>query len=74
MNKFLTILANRFSDLDLSDVETAYKAVRTELLKSISIRSDDFRFEIEVTFKLAKRRARIFFSSYSISYTRLRRG
>ena len=60
MNKFLTILANWFSDLDLSDVETGYKAVRTELLKSIPIRSNDFRFEVEITFKLAKRRARIF--------------
>lgn len=60
MNKFLTILANWFSDLDLSDVETGYKAVRTELLKSIPIRSNDFRFEVEITFKLGKRRARIF--------------
>jgi glycosyltransferase involved in cell wall biosynthesis len=60
MNKFLTILANWFSDLNLSDVETGYKAIKTDLLKSIPIRSDDFRFEVEITFKLAKRRARIF--------------
>ena len=60
MNKFLTTVGNWFSDLNLSDLETGYKAVNTDLLKSIPIRSDDFRFEVEVTFKLAKRRARIF--------------
>jgi len=60
MNKFLTNLGNLFSDLNLSDIETGYKAINTDLLKSIPLRSNDFRFEIEVTFKLAKRRARIF--------------
>ena len=60
LNKGLTSLSNWLTDLSLSDVETCYKAINTELLKSIPIRSNDFRFEIEVTFKLAKRRARIF--------------
>ena len=60
LNKFLTTLANFFSDLNLSDMETGYKAVNTDLLKSIPLRSNDFRFEVEITFKLAKRRARIF--------------
>lgn len=60
INKFLTVLGNWFSDLDLSDLETGYKAVSTDLLKSIPIRSNDFRFEVEIAFKLAKRRARIF--------------
>jgi glycosyltransferase involved in cell wall biosynthesis len=60
MNRFLTVLGNCFSDLNLSDLETGYKAVKTDLLKSIPLRSNDFRFEVEVTFKLAKRRARIF--------------
>jgi SAM-dependent methyltransferase len=56
----LTGLSNWFTDLNLTDVETCYKAINTTLLKSIPLRSDDFRFEIEITFKLAKRRARIF--------------
>lgn len=60
LNKFLTIVGNWFSDLNLSDLETGYKAIKTDLLKSIPIRSNDFRFEVEITLKLAKRRARIF--------------
>ena len=60
MNKAITSLANWLTDLNLSDVETCYKAVQTPLLKSIPLRSNDFRIEIELTFKLAKRRARIF--------------
>ncbi len=60
MNQSLTFLANCLTDLNLSDLETCYKAVRTQLLKSIPLRSDDFRIEVELTFKLAKRRARIF--------------
>lgn len=60
INKAITALANFFTDLDLTDVETCYKAVKTSLFKSLPLRSNDFRFEIEVTLKLAKRRARIF--------------
>ena len=60
VNKFLTRLSNLFTDLDVSDLETCYKAIKTPLLKSIPIRSNDFRFEVEIVFKLAKRRARIF--------------
>lgn len=60
INNFLTSVSNWFTDLNLTDLETCYKAVRTELLKSIPLRSNDFRFEVEITFKLAKRRARIF--------------
>jgi glycosyltransferase involved in cell wall biosynthesis len=60
MNKSLTVLGNWFSDLNLSDLETGYKAIKTDLLKSIPLRSNDFRFEVEITLKLAKRRARIF--------------
>jgi len=48
------------TDLNLTDLETCYKAIKTDLLKSIPIRSNDFRFEVEITFKLAKRRARVF--------------
>lgn len=59
-NKLVTTLSNWFTDLDLTDVETCYKAVNATLLKSIPLRSNDFRFEVEIVFKLAKRRARIF--------------
>src|SRR5687768_11416652 len=60
INKALTNISNWLTDLNLTDIETCYKAVKTELLKSIPLRSDDFRFEVELTFKLAKRRARVF--------------
>ena len=60
MNKFITFLGNCLTDLDLTDLETCYKAVRTRLLKSIPLRENDFRIEVELSFKLAKRRARIF--------------
>jgi SAM-dependent methyltransferase len=60
INKILTSISNWLTDLHLTDLETCYKAVKTDLLKSIPIRSNDFRFEVEITFKLAKRRARVF--------------
>src|SRR5215471_2039932 len=60
VNKALTFISNCFTDLNLSDIETALKAVNTTLLKSIPLRCDDFRFEVEIVFKLAKRRARVF--------------
>ena len=59
-NRFLTALSNLFTDLNLTDMETCYKAVRTEILKSIPIRSNRFGIEPELTAKLAKRRARIY--------------
>ena len=58
-NKLLTFLCNLATNLNLTDMETCYKAVRTDLLKSIPIESNDFRLEPELTIKLAKRRARI---------------
>jgi glycosyltransferase involved in cell wall biosynthesis len=59
-NKLLTFLCNLATNLNLTDMETCYKAVRTELLRSIPIQSNDFRLEPELTIKLAKRQARIF--------------
>ncbi|MFO1010350.1 MAG: glycosyltransferase [Planctomycetota bacterium] len=66
-NKLLTGICNVLTDLNLSDMETCYKAVRTPLLKSIPLRSNDFRIEPELTFKLKKRGARIF--EVPISYS-----
>jgi glycosyltransferase involved in cell wall biosynthesis len=59
-NKLLTTLCNVLTDLNLSDMETCYKAVRTPLFQSIPLRSRDFRIEPEIVFKLKKRGARIF--------------
>jgi glycosyltransferase involved in cell wall biosynthesis len=59
-NKLLTLLTNIVTDLNLTDMETCYKMVRTPLLKSIPLESNRFGFEPEVTIKLAKRGARIF--------------
>ena len=66
-NKFLTFLCDFVSDLDLTDMETCYKMVRADLLKSIPLESSTFDFEPELTIKLAKRGARIF--EVPISYS-----
>ena len=58
-NKFLTFLCNLFLDLNLTDMETCYKMVRTSLLRSIPLQSERFGIEVELTMKLAKRGARI---------------
>jgi len=59
-NRFLTFLSNIFTDLNLTDMETCYKAFRMELLKSIPIRSKRFGFEPEITAKIAKREFRVY--------------
>lgn len=58
-NGLLTALSNWVGRLNLSDMETCYKMVRTDLLKSIPLESNDFRIEPELTIKLAKRGARL---------------
>ena len=60
INRMLTNVGNWFTDLTLTDIATCYKAVNATLLQSIPIRSNDFTFDVELPFKLAKRRARIF--------------
>jgi glycosyltransferase involved in cell wall biosynthesis/phospholipid N-methyltransferase len=59
-NHFLTLLCNVVSDLNLTDVETCYKMVRTALLKSVPLVGRGFEIEPEIAIKLAKRGARIF--------------
>jgi glycosyltransferase involved in cell wall biosynthesis len=66
-NRLLTFLTNLVTNINLTDMETCYKAVRTELLKSIPLVSNDFRLEPELTIKLAKRGARIY--ELPISYS-----
>jgi glycosyltransferase involved in cell wall biosynthesis len=60
VNKFLTLVSNMFCNLNVTDMETCYKVFRTDLLKSIPIRSDRFGFEPEITMKSAKRKLRIY--------------
>jgi SAM-dependent methyltransferase len=60
INKGLTLISNMFCNLNLTDMETCYKVFRTDLLKSIPIRSDRFGFEPEITMKCAKRKLRIY--------------
>ena len=60
LNKGLTLLSNMFCNLNLTDMETCYKVFRTDLLKSIPIRSNRFGFEPEITMKCAKRKLRIY--------------
>jgi glycosyltransferase involved in cell wall biosynthesis len=60
INKGLTLVSNMFCNLNLTDMETCYKVWRTDLLKSIPIRSDRFGFEPEITMKSAKRKLRIY--------------
>lgn len=59
-NRILTGLSNVVSGLNLTDMETGYKAFRTSLVKDIPLRSDRFGFEPEITIKLAKRHSRIY--------------
>jgi glycosyltransferase involved in cell wall biosynthesis len=66
-NKSLTLLSNAFTDLNLTDMETCYKAFRTEVIQSIEIEEDRFGFEPEITAKVARRRLRIF--EVGISYS-----
>jgi glycosyltransferase involved in cell wall biosynthesis len=60
INQFLTWFSNMFCNLALTDMETCYKAFRTDLLKSIPIRSNRFGIEPEITMKCAKRKLRIY--------------
>jgi glycosyltransferase involved in cell wall biosynthesis/predicted RNA methylase len=59
-NHALTTLCNIAADLNLTDMETCYKAFRTKLVKSIPLRSNRFGIEPEITIKLAQRQARIY--------------
>src|SRR3954467_5568963 len=60
INKGLTLISNMFCNLNLTDMETCYKVFRTDLLKSIPVRSDRFGFEPEIVMKSAKRKFRIY--------------
>ena len=66
-NWALTTLSNMLTNLNVSDMETCYKMVRTDLMKSLPLTSDRFGFEPELTARLAQSRARIY--EVPISYS-----
>jgi glycosyltransferase involved in cell wall biosynthesis len=59
-NRFLTLLSNMLSNLNLTDMETCYKAFRREVLNGMTLTSDRFGFEPEFTMKVARRGFRIY--------------
>lgn len=65
-NWLLTMLSNMFTNINLSDMETCYKAFRREIIQSIHIEEDRFGFEPEITAKVAKMGCRIY--EVGISY------
>jgi glycosyltransferase involved in cell wall biosynthesis len=65
-NKLLTLASNMATNLNLSDMETCYKAFRREVIQSIEIEEDRFGFEPEVTAKIAAMRCRVY--EVGISY------
>jgi glycosyltransferase involved in cell wall biosynthesis len=65
-NWFLTLLSNMITNLNMTDMETCYKAFRREVIQSIPLEEDRFGFEPEVTVKIAKRQLRVY--EVGISY------
>ena len=66
-NKFLTLISNMMTNLNLTDMETCYKVFRSEVLWSITLKEQRFGFEPEVTAKIARLGCRIY--EVGISYT-----
>jgi len=66
-NRLLTLTSNMFTDLNLTDMETCYKAFRRQVIQSVDIEEDRFGFEPEITAKMAARRHRIY--EVAISYS-----
>ncbi len=66
-NKFLTLLSNALTNLNLTDMETCYKVFRREVLSGIQLKSNRFGFEPEFTAKIAKKDFRIYETPISYS-------
>ncbi|MBV9660608.1 MAG: hypothetical protein JO337_05575, partial [Acidimicrobiales bacterium] len=66
-NKILTTTSNAFTNLNLTDMETCYKAFRREVLESLDLREDRFGIEVEITAKVARGRWRVY--EVGISYS-----
>lgn len=70
-NKFLTILSNMFTNLNLTDMETCYKLFKSEVIKDMTIEENGFGIEPELTAKVAKKKCRVYevgISYYGRSY------
>ena len=65
-NRFLTLLSNMFTNLNISDMETCYKAFRREIIQSVDINENRFGFEPEIVAKVARMNLRIY--EVAISY------
>lgn len=59
-NGMLTLLSNAFTNLNLTDMETCFKVFRRDIIQAITIEENRFGFEVEITAKAAKTRARIY--------------
>ena len=59
-NKFLTLLSNMMTNLNLTDMEVCYKVFRREILEKVHIKENRFGFEVEITAKVARQRCRIY--------------
>ena len=59
-NRFLSLVTNVLFNTTLSDMETGYKAFRSEVLRSLVLREDDFAIEPEITAKICKQKLRIY--------------
>ena len=59
-NKFLTLLSNMTTNLNLTDMEVCYKAFKSEILKNIKLEENRFGFEPEITAKIARKKLRIY--------------
>ena len=59
-NKFLTLLSNIFSNLNLTDMEVCYKVFKSKILKEIKLEENRFGFEPEITAKIGKKKLRIY--------------
>jgi glycosyltransferase involved in cell wall biosynthesis len=66
-NRFLTLLSNMFTNLNLTDMETCYKVFRREIIQAIRIEENRFGFEPEITAKVARKNVRIY--EVAISYS-----
>jgi glycosyltransferase involved in cell wall biosynthesis len=66
-NKFLTLLSNIFTNLNLTDMEVGYKVFKSNVIKDIKLKENRFGFEPEITAKIAKKNLRIY--EIGISYS-----
>ena len=66
-NKFLTLLSNALTDLDLTDMETCYKMFTKDVAKKLKLEENRFGFEPEFTAKVVKMKARVY--EMGISYS-----